>query len=261
VKRAVAEQLGSDAIWHDVECGAYTADLRLWRELRDDVRRSTGACAVLELGCGTGRVSLDLAGDGCHVTALDLDEELVAVVGQRARDRDLPIEPVVGDARSFSLGQRFDLVLAPMQLVQLLRSEGERAALLRCVGDHLKADGWAAFALLDVAEHWEASPGAAPVPDVREIDGWVYSSQPVAVRHIERGRAVELDRVRRAVSPEGRLSESFSRMRLLLLSQLKLEREAARAGLAAEPSRRVPATRDHVGSTVVLTSRAKGRGA
>ena len=55
-------------IWHDVECGAYEADLPLWRELASG--------RVLDVGAGTGRVALDLARAGHPVTALD---RLVAV--------------------------------------------------------------------------------------------------------------------------------------------------------------------------------------
>ena len=50
-------------IWHDVECGAYAADLPLWRELA-----AGRSGPVLEIGCGTGRVALDLARDGHAVT-------------------------------------------------------------------------------------------------------------------------------------------------------------------------------------------------
>jgi tRNA G46 methylase TrmB len=54
-----AERVSAEAIWHDVECGSYQADLPLWEEL---AQRAQGA--VLELGCGTGRVALHLARRG-----------------------------------------------------------------------------------------------------------------------------------------------------------------------------------------------------
>ena len=66
-------------IWHDVECGAYDGDLALWRELADG-----GGGPILDLGCGTGRVALDLARRGHAVHGLDLDPELVAALNARA---------------------------------------------------------------------------------------------------------------------------------------------------------------------------------
>nr|MBA3301962.1 hypothetical protein [Thermoleophilaceae bacterium] len=58
-------------LWHDVECAAYTADLGLWEEL------CSGDGAVLDIGAGSGRVSLHLARAGCSVTAIDSHPELV----------------------------------------------------------------------------------------------------------------------------------------------------------------------------------------
>jgi SAM-dependent methyltransferase len=71
--RAPAAKRAAAVIWHDVECGSYTADLPVWRDLAE---RAGGP--VLELGAGTGRVALDLAGHGHQVTALDADAELLA---------------------------------------------------------------------------------------------------------------------------------------------------------------------------------------
>ena len=45
-----------ESVWHDVECASYEADLDLWRELAAAARGP-----VLDHGCGTGRVALDLA--------------------------------------------------------------------------------------------------------------------------------------------------------------------------------------------------------
>jgi hypothetical protein len=127
--------------------------------------------------------------------------------------------------------------------------------MLRRIASHLKPHGQAAIALLDLEEHWEAEVEEAPSPDMLEADGWVFSSHPVAVRRPRGQRVVELDRVRRSVSPSGELEESFSRVRLALVSPAALEREARRSGLSPAPRRSVPATTDHVASTVVVLSR------
>ena len=42
-----------EALWHDLECGAYDEDLPLWRALAGEA-----GGAVLDIGAGTGRVTL-----------------------------------------------------------------------------------------------------------------------------------------------------------------------------------------------------------
>jgi precorrin-6B methylase 2 len=68
----------STVVWHDVECGSYVEDLPLWRSLAAEY-----GDPVLDVGAGTGRVTLDLARAGYRVTALDRDPELLAALERR----------------------------------------------------------------------------------------------------------------------------------------------------------------------------------
>jgi SAM-dependent methyltransferase len=242
-----------EAIWHDVECGAYTADLALWEDLAARSAAEDGSADVLDLGCGTGRVSLLLARRGHRVTALDLDPAVLGVLARRAEAENLLVEIVQGDASDFALGRSFDLVIAPMQLVQLFRGRSPRKALLERARAHLRPGGRFAAALLDLSGEPIDGDYAAPLPDVREVDGWVYSSQPIAIRLLDAGDAISLDRLRQAVSPDGELVESSSRIRLELITAAELEQEAQAAGLVGEDRVEIPPTEDHVGSTVVIT--------
>ena len=101
------------AIWHDLECGSYAADLKLWEELAGE------SASVLDLGAGTGRVAMHLARRGRNVTAIEWEATLVGVLEERAAERGLDVEVVCADVRDFKLDREFDVVLAPMQLVQL----------------------------------------------------------------------------------------------------------------------------------------------
>jgi SAM-dependent methyltransferase len=241
----------SEALWQEVECGSYGADLPLWRELADAApSASDGACELLDLGCGTGRVSLALAKHGCRVTGLDFSPELVEVLSRRAAALRIEVSTAVADARAFELPARFDLVIAPMQLVQLLRSSRERSRMFNCIARHLKPGGRAALALLDP----EDEPGVGeppPVPDMREANGWVYASQPVAV-HRRGATTIVIERMRQVVSPGGDVTEQRHRDLLTALTCESVEQEAMRAGLQPERRRTVPATRDHVGSVIVV---------
>ena len=244
---------GLEPIWHDLECGAYEADIPLWRRLIAAARKRSGArCDVLEIGSGTGRVSLVLARGQCRVSALDVDPELAAELSGRAAQRGMAIDVHVADARSFDLDSSFDLVLAPMLFAQLLDEAGRRE-MLASIERHLRPGGCAAFALLELDEEWEADVAEAPPPDRMERDGWVYSSHAVAVRIIIDTNRIELDRLRRVVAPDGTLvSETLSRIPLELVSPAQLEAEGSAAGLVAERRRRVNATKEHVANTIVL---------
>jgi SAM-dependent methyltransferase len=234
-----------DAVWHDVECASYTVDLGLWRELAD-----AADGPILDLGCGTGRVALDLAERGHDVTGADSDPVLVRALQERGRDRGLRVHAEVADARALALGARFSLAIAPMQVVQLLGGPGGRAAMLESLRRHLERGALAALAIADPFEGIPEGEIEPPLPDVHEEGGWVYSSMPVAVRAEDRTTAI--DRLRQVVSPRGELTESMFTIELDRVSADELEAEAAAAGYRVRERRSVPPTPDYVGSAVVM---------
>jgi SAM-dependent methyltransferase len=233
------------AAWHDVECSSYDADLALWRSLAHE-----RGGPVLDLGAGTGRVALDLAARGHEVTAVDMDADLVAACAERAADRGLPVTAVAADARSLDLDRRHPLAILPMQVAQLMGSDEGRAAMLARLLVALEPGGLVAIALADPFEGIPPEDVLPPLPDVLEVDGWVLSSTPVAVRPL--GDVVAIDRTRTAVSPSGELTEEPATILLDTVDPADLERQGAEAGYAVLPAGTVPETRDYVGSTVVM---------
>lgn len=229
-------------IWHDLECGTYDVDLPLWRELAAAARGP-----VLDLGAGTGRVALDLGRRGHEVVALDVDADLLAAL--RVRAAGAPVETVVGDARDFDLSRHFALILVPMQTVQLL-SKGGRAGLLLRARAHLASGGALALAIADALEGYDEEHSLPPVPDIRAIDGILYSSLPVLV--VDEGSRVAIERRREIVQRDGSRSVSEDVVRLERLSPADLEREGEAAGFRILPRRIVPANSVFVGSTVVV---------
>jgi SAM-dependent methyltransferase len=230
--------------WHELECGSYRADLPLWLEL-------AAACGepVLDVGAGVGRVALELARAGHAVSALDRDRALLAVLAHRSAG--LAIETVCADAREFRLQRRFPLVLVPMQTIQLLGGPTGRRAFMRCARAHLAAGGLLAIAIVSRLEPFERGDEAAgPPPEVCERDGFVYRSQPTAVR-VKRDW-FELERRRELIAPDGRRTVECDRLRLDRVSARSLELEGERCGLRPEPRRAISPTADHVGSEVVI---------
>jgi SAM-dependent methyltransferase len=239
----------TEAVWHDMECGSYAADLSLWEELVGEA-----PCDVLDLGCGTGRVSVRLARRGHRVTGIDLEPAFLEEAMRRAQAWKVELHTVATDARSFDLGRRFDLVLAPMQLIQLFHGSEERMGMLKAVAAHLRPGGLFEAALMSLEGEDVGDEYIPPGPDMRDVDGWVYSSQPVAVRPLDGGSAISLDRVRTIVAPDGALTSEPSEIRLELLSPDRYEEEIAAAGLVLAGRRVIPPTEDHVGSVVVLAT-------
>ena len=231
-------------IWHDLECGRYAVDLPLWRSLA-----ATHGDPVLDVGAGTGRVALDLARHGHEVTALDHDPELVTELRSRAAGTSL--DAVLGDAREFELGRQFRLCIVPMQTIQLLGGSDGRGAFLLSARRHLTRGGTLAVAISETLESYETANGApAPLPDVRELEGIVYSSQPVAVRVDEEGFVLE--RRRETVGLDGTHITEDNAVRLDRLHPTDFEREAIAAGFTPAARMSVPASDEYTGSIVVI---------
>jgi SAM-dependent methyltransferase len=237
----------SEVIWHDVECGGYRADLPLWEELADSLGEED---PVMELGCGTGRVTLHLAERGAYlVIGLDRNKELVEAVWERGQGTTGDAEYV--DVRDFSFPSTpFSLILAPMQLIQLLAGRADRIRCLTCVAEALAPDGRAAFAIVEEPPAAAPQGSTPPLPDVRQIEGWVYSSLPL--EPVVDSESMVLRRLRQIVTPDGDLSEEPDEVKLQLLTAKELEMEALEVGLSSIGRRQIPATESHVGATVVL---------
>jgi SAM-dependent methyltransferase len=236
--------IGEQTIWHDVECGSYAADLPLWEELA-----AAADGEILDLGCGTGRVALHLARRGHPMVGVDVEAELLEVLA--ARGAELPLRTVHADARDFELDRRVALALAPMQTLQLLPGAEDRVACLRRVADQLDPGGRFAASILEEMPEPDGSP--PPLPDVREVDGWVYSS--LAVEAAVGPGEIVIHRLRQLVSPDGELSEEPNQIRIATFPAAQLEEEGAAAGLIPVERRQIGPTDIHVGSTVVVLAK------
>ena len=233
-------------VWHDLECGAYSRRPRaLARSSRSDRRAAPALRRARPRLRHRPRRASPCAAGGHRVTALDLDAALAAELRRRAAaaGRRRPA-PSTGDVRDFDLGRRFDLVLAPMQLLQLLAGrERAAAALLERARAHLRPGGRFAAALLDLDGEPTDGDYTPPLPDMRELDGWVCSSQAVEVRMLDGGSG---DRARPAAPARSRPTARWPRAiaacgwSCSCPSELEdeLARGRARAGRAAPRSRR-----------------------
>jgi SAM-dependent methyltransferase len=234
----------SEVIWHELECGSYSEDLPLWRKLA-----AAEGSPILDIGAGSGRVALDLARRGYEVTALDVNEALLAELRRRAAG--LPVRAILADARAFSLEERFALCLVPMQTIQLLGGPAGRTALLERVRAHLFPGALLAAALSPDLPAYDVAEGVPePVPDVCERDGVAYFSHPTAIYAKPEGYVLE--RRRETVAASGARTVDHDRILLEHLAAHELEHEAATFGFKPAGRVAVPATVDYAGSEVVM---------
>jgi SAM-dependent methyltransferase len=99
---------------------------------------------VLDAGCGTGRMGIELARRGVAVVGVDLDEVMLA----QARAKAPQLDWRLGDLATIEVGQRFDCIVLAGN-VMLYLTPGTEAATLANMAGHLKPGGMlvAAFEL------------------------------------------------------------------------------------------------------------------
>lgn len=243
----------AEVVFHDAECGGYRADLGLWAALGGELAQSD---PILDLGAGTGRVALPLARAGHRVIAVERDPLLAAELRRRAGQQGFNgLEVLEANARDLPpLPGPVSLALAPMPFLQLL-DQSDRARVLEQVAERLRAGGVFAAALLD--ETLPLSSGEPePLPDVREVGGWVHSSLPLDVR--VSGERIEIERLRQVVSPGGDLTEAPHSVVLHRLGPARLAEEAVPFGLRVAGVERLGQTDEHVASLAVILERTDG---
>lgn len=147
---------------YDLEYGTTRVDLDFYVGLTRSAQPP-----VLELACGTGRVTIPIAQSGVPVTGVDSSREMLA----RARAKldaegPLPVSLVEGDMRTFALEERFGLAIIPGRSFLHLLTPEDHVAALRNVYRHLVPGGRLALnffvpSLRLIVEHAESSLGQA----------------------------------------------------------------------------------------------------
>lgn len=99
-------------------------------------QRSDVPLAVLDAGCGTGRVGIELAKRGIDVVGVDLDPSMLAT----AREKAPHIEWYIGDLSAIALEQEFDLIALPGNVMIFLAARSEERVLSNLAG-HLRPGG------------------------------------------------------------------------------------------------------------------------
>ena len=97
--------------------------------------------AVLDLGCGPGRHSLELARRGFRVTGVDRTRPYLEEARKRADGEGLAVEFLEGDMRSFRRPQRYNVVLSLFTAFGYFEEASENQRVLQNIYDSLGEDG------------------------------------------------------------------------------------------------------------------------
>lgn len=179
--------------WKSVHTGAYDAK---WAAMAKDGHNVHGEAdfverfsptSVLDGGCGTGRVAIELARRGCEVVGVDLDEPMIQAAEAKAPEIDFHL----GDLATIDLNRTFDVAALPGN-VMLFVAPGTEADVVQNMADHLHDggrliagfqlargvtvtdyDAMASSAGLTLEEHWSTWDGQ-PVNDDADYAVLVY---------------------------------------------------------------------------------------
>ena len=148
------EDLKADPLFRDSQLvDFYDYDNR-WGPDDDYCRElAEKAASVLDLGCGTGRLTTALATSGREVVGVDPAKAMLDVA--RAQPSASPVTWIEGDARDIRLGRNFDLILLTGHAFQVFLSKADQAAVLQTISEHLGPTGRFIFDSRNpVVEEW-----------------------------------------------------------------------------------------------------------
>ncbi len=189
-------------LYDAVASGSLQGDVEWYRQ-----KATTCNGPVLELGAGTGRVTLAIADSGVSIHALDASEPmlqaLTAKLASRPEEVRRRVTVVTADMRTFELPERFALVIAPFRAFLHNVTRDDRLACLDRVRQHLRPGGRLAFNVFHPSLEYMAQH-AGPLAGVWR---WAGTVPLPAGGFVVRSEANRYDTVRQIVHSLHRYEE------------------------------------------------------
>jgi SAM-dependent methyltransferase len=159
---------------------------------------------ILDIACGTGELSLRLAGAGYAVTGVDLSEDMLVIAQQKALDRNRVLTLFQQDMSKLDLQREYDLITIFCDSLNYLEKEEDVIETFNHVYTHLKQDGLflfdvhslykisqifmnQTFTLTDdsVSYIWDCFPGEAPNSVEHELTFFVHDEDTDLYEKVE----------------------------------------------------------------------------
>ncbi|MCU0612286.1 MAG: class I SAM-dependent methyltransferase, partial [Candidatus Eisenbacteria bacterium] len=100
------------------------------------------ACRILDIGCGTGRHTIELARRGYDVTGIDLSPTQLARAREKAREAGVRVRFRKADARRLRFHDEFDVVIMLCEgAFPLMETDDENYAILAHAAAALRSPG------------------------------------------------------------------------------------------------------------------------
>lgn len=97
---------------------------------------------ILELGSGSGHISLGLAQEGYQVTCLEIHRDMIHLHKEKLSHlTEDNTTLVLGDMCSFELNEKFDLIIAAQNVINALKTKEDVLQMLTSVKKHLSDVG------------------------------------------------------------------------------------------------------------------------
>ncbi|MBN1637667.1 MAG: class I SAM-dependent methyltransferase [Ignavibacteriales bacterium] len=97
---------------------------------------------VLELCCGTGRITIPLAKSGIQISGYDLNETMLNEAKLKASSNNLTIPFYQGDMRNIELNDKYQMIFIPFNSIHCLYSHNDLFKTLQSIYNHLAKDGY-----------------------------------------------------------------------------------------------------------------------
>jgi len=132
-------------------------DPEVYEEYIKLIQQYTSIGTLLDIGCGTGTLSIELAKAGYDVVATDLSEEMLQIVDYRAKEEEVELEVAMYDMLD-PIEFLFDTIIASMDVINHLTDLEDVEFGFTNIYNSLKPNGFFIFDVLS-AEYIDALDG------------------------------------------------------------------------------------------------------
>ena len=216
-----------------------------WRNLVQDIpflieeARKTGG-PILELACGTGRVTLPLAQEGYEVWGIDNSDQMLKIFENKLKKENPDVSGRIHISnrgmQNFDLGKKFKLIIIPFNSFLLLTDRKELDSCLECCRNHLDEGG---VLIVDVfAPNFELCAVKEPkiqflqhfyVPHIKKVVvQWEYAKRDMG------NQIIDIDFLYEEYDQNGDVTKKTHSIKMSLIFRFELEYLLEKNGFAVE---------------------------